>query len=114
MTDLSLPSRLDSLLALPGETEWLEFKHNKADPEEIGTYPAEVLVNLLLRLDRGEEAVAVARKHLAQAAAEGRQLSCPGLSELCQRYRAYDTLAEVAREQGDVVHFLAGRIAAGG
>ena len=32
---------------------------------------------------------------------------------LCQRYGAYDTLAEVAREHGDAVHFLAGRIAAG-
>jgi hypothetical protein len=83
-----------------------------ADPEEIGTYPAEVFVNLLLRLGRGAEAVEVARKHLARAAAEGRQLTCPGLNELCQRYGAYDALAEVAREQGDVVHFLAGRIAA--
>lgn len=38
MTDLSLQSRLDSLLALPAETEWLEFKCNKAEPEEIGEY----------------------------------------------------------------------------
>jgi predicted HTH transcriptional regulator len=38
MTDLTLHSRLDSLLALPTETEWLEFKHNKAEPEEIGEY----------------------------------------------------------------------------
>ncbi len=86
-------------------------KADEADPEEIGTYPAEVLVNLLLRLDRGAEAVEVARKHLARAAAEGRQLTCPNLNELCQRFAAYEALAEVAREQGDVVHFLAGRIA---
>jgi ATP-dependent DNA helicase RecG len=38
MTDLTLHKRLDSLLALPAETEWLEFKHNNADPEEIGEY----------------------------------------------------------------------------
>jgi ATP-dependent DNA helicase RecG len=38
MTDLTLHSRLDSLLVLPTETEWLEFKHNKAEPEEIGEY----------------------------------------------------------------------------
>lgn len=38
MTDLSLQSRLDSLLAQPAETEWLEFKHNNADPEAIGEY----------------------------------------------------------------------------
>ena len=68
--------------------------------------------NLLLRLGRGREAIEVARKHLSQVSAEGRQLTCPNLNELCQRFGAYDDLAEVAREQGDVVHYLAGRIAA--
>ena len=38
MTQLSLQSRLDSLCALPAETEWVEFKHNNADPEAIGEY----------------------------------------------------------------------------
>jgi predicted HTH transcriptional regulator len=38
MTDLSLQSRLDSLLAHPVETEWLEFKENNTDPEAIGEY----------------------------------------------------------------------------
>jgi hypothetical protein len=85
-------------------------KLRDTDWEDIGTYPAEVMVNLLLRLGRGKEAVEVARTYLATA--EGRPLTCPNLNELCQRCGAYDTLAEVARQQGDVVHFLAGRIAA--
>jgi predicted HTH transcriptional regulator len=38
MTELSLQSRLDSLIALPAETEWVEFKHNNDDPEMIGEY----------------------------------------------------------------------------
>jgi len=38
MTQLTLQSRLDSLCALPVETEWVEFKHNNADPEMIGEY----------------------------------------------------------------------------
>ena len=38
MTALTFQSRLDSLLALPTETEWLEFKHNNADPVQIGEY----------------------------------------------------------------------------
>jgi len=38
MTELTLQSRLESLLALPTETEWLEFKYNKAEPKEIGEY----------------------------------------------------------------------------
>lgn len=30
--------KLDELLALPAETEWVEFKHNNEKPEEIGEY----------------------------------------------------------------------------
>jgi hypothetical protein len=103
-----------SILAGEEVEKGLAHFHQKVaatDLEEIGTYPAEVLVNLLLRLERGKEAVTVARKYLARA--EGRPLTCPNLNELCQRFRVYDTLAEVAKEQGDVVHYLAGRIAAG-
>jgi hypothetical protein len=90
--------------------DYFRAQADKADPQEVGTYPAEVLVNLLLRLGRGPEALAVARKHLAGA--DGRQLTCPGISELCQKVRDYRTLAEVAREHGDPVHFLAGLLAA--
>src|SRR5262249_38916431 len=66
-------------------------KADDADPEEIGTYPAEVLVNLLLRLGRGPEALEVARKHLSKAEGLGRELTCPNLNELCQRFKAYGT-----------------------
>jgi hypothetical protein len=86
-------------------------KAEDADPETIGTYPAEVLVNLLLRLERPKEALAVARKFLSRAE-EGR-LSCPSIAELCQRNNDFASLAEVAREQGNAVHFMAGLIAAG-
>jgi hypothetical protein len=82
-----------------------------ADPETVGTFPAEVLVNLLLRLKREPEALAVARKYLARV--DNRRLTCPSLSELCQRVGDYRTLAEAAREQGDAVHFMAGLLAAG-
>lgn len=34
----SLLTRLQELLALPRESEWVEFKHNNANPEEIGEY----------------------------------------------------------------------------
>ena len=86
-------------------------KADEADPETIGTYPAQVLVNLFLRLDRLEEALAVSRRHLT--AMDGRQMSCPGIGELCQRAKDYRTMAEVAREQGDAVHFVAGLIEMG-
>jgi hypothetical protein len=105
------------LAALSGEQveEGLNYFREqvaKNDVETAGTYPAEVLVNLLLRLDRPAEALAVSRKHLA--AIDPRRLTCPGITELCQKTGDYRTLAEAAREQGDPVHFLAGLLAAGG
>jgi hypothetical protein len=86
-------------------------KAEKQDGERPDTYPAEVLVNLLLRLDRTKEALEVARRRLAGV--DPRRLSCPSVGELCQRVGDYRTLAEAAREQGDAVHYLAGLIAAG-
>lgn len=38
MMSAELDRLLTTLLALPQETEWVEFKHNYADPEEIGEY----------------------------------------------------------------------------
>ena len=38
MNSSQLQSKLAELLALPNETEWVEFKHNKAEPQEIGEY----------------------------------------------------------------------------
>jgi hypothetical protein len=103
------------LAALAGDRveEGLDYfrdQAERADPQEVGTYPAQVLVNLLLRLGRAPEALVVARKHLA--AADGRHLTCPGVSELCRQVGDWRTLAEVAREHGDPVHFLAGLLAA--
>jgi ATP-dependent DNA helicase RecG len=38
VTSAELQAKLDELLRLPAETEWLEFKHNNDNPEEIGQY----------------------------------------------------------------------------
>jgi hypothetical protein len=78
-------------------------------PEEVGTYPAEVFVNLLVKLGRDKEALAVARGHLANA--DTRRLQCPGIVELCEKTGDYQALAEVAREQKNAVHFMAGLLA---
>jgi hypothetical protein len=94
-----------------GGLDHFRKKVDTADPDLAGTLPAEALVNLLLRLNRTAEAVAVSRKHLA--AVEGRRLSCPSLVELCQKAGDYETLAAAAEERGDVVHFTAGLLATG-
>lgn len=38
MTSAELQAKLTELLALPAEIEWVEFKHNNANPQEIGEY----------------------------------------------------------------------------
>ncbi len=93
-----------------GNLNYFRDQAAKADPQTVGTYPAEVLVNLLLRLDRPAEALAVARKYLAGV--DNRQLTCPSVADLCQKVNDFRALAEVAREQGDPVHFMAGLLAA--
>ena len=75
-------------------------------------FPAEVLVNLLLRVDRLPEALEAARQYLGGA--DDRQLSCPGVTELARRARDYAALAEAAKGKGDPVNYLAGLIAGRG
>jgi hypothetical protein len=87
-------------------------KVENADPNDSGTFPAEVLVNLLVRANRPREALQVARRFLARPDANGRP-SCPSIAELCRQTNDYQTLTEVAREQGDPVHFLAGLLMSG-
>jgi len=84
----------------------------EADPDGYSTMPAEVLVNLLLRIGRPEEALATARKYLQGA--DERTLTCPGLSDLCRRVKDFRTLAEVSKERDDPVSFVAGLILANG
>lgn len=38
MTNEELKARFATLVSLPSETEWLEFKHNNSNPEDIGEY----------------------------------------------------------------------------
>lgn len=73
------------------------------------TYPAEVLVNLYLRLDRLTDAVAVAKEYLADTG--GQELSCPPLVELARRAKDFGTVADAAKAGGDPVSYLAGLIA---
>jgi hypothetical protein len=85
-------------------------KAENADPDTVGTYPAEVLVNLLLRIGRPQEALETSRRFLTRLGET--RLSCPSFVELCQQTGNYQALADVAREQGNPVNYLAGLIAA--
>jgi hypothetical protein len=84
-------------------------KAEQTDPVLEGTRPAEVYVNLLLQAGRPAEAATVAKRLLIQA--DERSLGCPGPLELCRRQEDFTAFAEVARQRGDAVHFLAGLLA---
>ena len=84
-------------------------KAERTDPVLENTRAAEVYVNLLMQLDRPAEAAAVARRLLIQA--DERSLGCPGPLELCRRQGDFAAFAEIARQRGDAVHFLAGLLA---
>lgn len=76
------------------------------DPDGDGdTMPAQVLVRLLVRLARLEEAIEVSAEHLRNVPEPS--LSVPGISQLCDRAGRLDRLAEVARSAGDPVRYAA-------
>jgi hypothetical protein len=75
-----------------------------ADGEE-DTLPAQVLVRLLVRLGRLDEAIDVSAMHLAGY--PDSSLICPSLAQICQRAGRPDRLAVLAREQGDLVNYVA-------
>ncbi len=91
-----------------GGLDYFRAQADAADPETVGTYPAEVLVNLYLKLGRDAEALATAKKYLGKAYMQ--RLTCPNLLELCLKQGDFQSLAEVARVQGDAVHLIAGLI----
>lgn len=102
-----------SILAGDNVEEGLEHFRQKVTPEmieEYGTFPVQVLVNLLLKIGRDEEAVELAGRYLVSE--DERQLSCPGIVELCERTKKFDKLAELAKQHNNLVHYLAGLIAA--
>ncbi len=66
-------------------------KAETADPETVGTYPAQVYVNLLLKLGRNDEALAAAKRFLSGQ--DPRHLSCPGADGVMSRAHDYPGLA---------------------
>ena len=91
--------------------EGLTHFRNKIEPAlaEGNTFPAEVYVNILLRLGRKSQALEAAKRYLADV---GRQTVCPSVYELCQDAGDFAGLAEAAQKRADGVNFLAGLIKA--
>ena len=80
-------------------------KIETCDRRVAGTTPAQVLVNLLVRIGRPREAADVAMEHLAEA--DHQFLTCPNALQLCQMAGDYERLAEVSRQRRDLLSFAA-------
>src|SRR5579863_4799603 len=80
-------------------------KVTNANPDQEGTAAAQTLVALLARLGRYGEAIQVSLEHLKDT--DAAQLLCPSVFQLCQMAGDYAQLAKLARERGDLLHFVA-------
>ena len=86
------------------------FKQKLAtvDPDEINPIvPAQILVGLLARMGRFEEAIEVSENYLQETHLNDPQLACPPLAQLCLRAGKLDRLKELAKERDDLVSFAA-------
>jgi hypothetical protein len=73
-----------------------------------GYRPAEVLVELLIRLGRYEDAINAFRRYLSEAAPD--ELSCPSLLQLCQMAGDFGELKRVAKQKSDALSYMAALI----
>jgi hypothetical protein len=85
--------------------EYFRRKVEDAGPEGPHPEAAMLLVNLLARLGRYEEAIEVSLQYLADL--DARDLSCPPVLHLCQMAGDLSRLQEIARERGDLLSFTA-------
>lgn len=76
-----------------------------SDPSRVGTLPAQLLVKLLVRLERYREAMEVALAHFPGVPPN--ELTCPSAMELCHLTREFDHMKELARDRGDWLSYAA-------
>ncbi len=80
-------------------------KVEACDPNETGTAPFQILVGLLARLERYEDAIEISQRYLSGVSPS--ELGCPTIVQLCFLAHDYQRLKTVARERGDLLHYTA-------
>jgi hypothetical protein len=80
-------------------------KLEESDPERVGNLPAQLLVKLLARLERYQEALGIALTHFPDAPAN--ELNCPASTELCHLAKDYGAMKDLARRRGDWLNYAA-------
>jgi hypothetical protein len=101
---------VQALLGVNVDRHIAHFREKVVETETAGNWPAQILINLLVRLDRYREALEVSLDYLPGAHAS--EIACPTAQQLCERAGDFDRLAELARERGDVLTYVAARLEA--
>jgi hypothetical protein len=82
------------------------------DPDQYGSYPAQVVVRLLWRLERYRDAIEVFQTYLHDT--DRRYLNCPGIEQLYRLAGEHRELCGLARSQSDLLGYAAARLWADG
>jgi hypothetical protein len=85
-----------------------DAKAARSNPMRDGPRAGEVLVKLLCRLERYDDAMAAFRRHLTEVGPE--DPSCPNLAQLCEMAGDFEQLKQVATERADPLTYIAGLI----
>lgn len=103
---------VEALLGIDVESHLAHFRRKvtEAVPERVMSLAAQVLVGLLARLARYDEALEVALTHFPNVGSA--DLTCPAAPELCRLARRFDRLKELARERGDWLSYAAATLEA--
>ncbi|MCS7026777.1 MAG: hypothetical protein NZV14_18410 [Bryobacteraceae bacterium] len=79
------------------------------DLEEIGSYPVQTFIRMLLRLNRPAVAVEVFEQFLSDV--NPAYLSCPSLPQLCRLAGDFERLKMIAQRDGDLIQYVAAILA---
>ena len=99
---------VQALLGVDVDEQIAHFRKKLGDAETAGNWPAQILINLLVRLERYREALEISLEHLPGAHAS--EIACPTAQQLCELAGDFDRLAELARERGDLLTYVAAHL----
>lgn len=101
---------VQALLRVDVDKNIAHFRKKVVETDAAGNWPAQILINLLVRLERYREALEVSLERLPGAHAS--EISCPTAQQLCELAGDFNRLAELARERGDVLTYVAAHLEA--
>jgi hypothetical protein len=87
---------------------YFRLKVQESDPEVVGDAPGRILVQLLIALDRKQEALEVLLEHVFEDAPYG--VPIPSALQLCYQAKDFARMTEIAKERGDLLSYAAARI----